>query len=83
MNVENVRINITLPKELIQLVDSISGPRKRSSFIADAIRFKIGQDRKTELEKQLAEGYRACNTESLDMADEFHVIDLEGWDDRY
>jgi len=83
MNTENVRLNITLPKGLIQLVDQISGPRKRSLFIAEAIRFKVKQDRKVELEKKLSEGYRACQKESLDMASEFESADLEGWDDKY
>ena len=83
MSTENIRINITLPKALIQLVDELSGPRKRSLFIAEAINFKVNQDRKTELEKKLSEGYRACQKESLDMASEFESADLEGWDDQY
>ena len=83
MDTENVRLNITLPKGLIQLVDQLSGPRKRSLFIAEAIRFKVEQDRKVELEKKLSEGYRACKKKSLDIASEFESADLEGWDDRY
>ena len=54
MNTENVRVNITLPKELIQVVDAISGPRKRSLFIADAIVAKVKQDRKAAIEKKLS-----------------------------
>ena len=83
MNTDNVRLNITIPKELIQLVDQISGPRKRSLFIAEAIRFKVKQERKVVLEKKLSEGYRACKKESLDIASEFEFSDLEGWDDKY
>jgi metal-responsive CopG/Arc/MetJ family transcriptional regulator len=83
MNTDNVRINITLPKELIQVVDAMSGPRKRSLFIAEAIVFKIKQDKKAEIEKKLSEGYRICQKESLDIADDFESVDLEGWDDQY
>ena len=83
MNTNNVRLNITIPKELIKLVDKISGPRKRSLFIAEAIRLKVKQERKVELEKKLSEGYRACKKESLDIASEFEFSDLEGWDDKY
>jgi CopG family transcriptional regulator / antitoxin EndoAI len=83
MNTDNVRINITLPKELIQVVDAMSGPRKRSLFIAEAIAFKVKQNKKTEIEKKLSEGYRICQKESLDIADEFESVDLEGWDDQY
>jgi CopG family transcriptional regulator/antitoxin EndoAI len=83
MNTEKVRLNITLPKGLIQLVDQISGPRKRSQFIAEAIRYKVKHDKKVALEKKLSEGYRACKKESLDIASEFESADLEGWDDSY
>lgn len=83
MNTGNVRVNITLPKELIQVVDAMSGPRKRSLFIADAIIAKVKQDRKAVIEKKLSEGYRNCQKESLYIADEFKFVDLEGWDDRY
>ena len=83
MNTNNVRINVTLPRKLIQIVDGISGARKRSSFIAEAIRFKIERDKKVALEKQLAEGYRACIQESIEITNEFESADLEGWDDGY
>ncbi len=83
MNTDNVRVNITLPKELIQVVDAISGPRKRSLFIADAIVAKVKQDRKAIIKKKLSEGYRNCHKESIDITDEFKFVDLEGWDDRY
>lgn len=83
MNTGNVRINVTLPRELIQIVDGISGARKRSSFIAEAIRFKIEGDKKAELEKQLVEGYQACRKESIEITEEFESADLEGWDDGY
>jgi len=83
MNTENVRLNITLPKALIQLVDQVSGPRKRSLFIAEAILLKVKQDRQVEIEKKLSEGYRACQKESLNIASEFESADLEGWDEQY
>jgi CopG family transcriptional regulator / antitoxin EndoAI len=81
MNTENVRINITLPKELLHILDEISGPRKRSSFIAEAIQLKVKATKEAELEKQLTEGYRACAKESLEIANEFEPADFEGWDD--
>jgi len=83
MNTENVRLNITLPKDLVCLVDKISGPRKRSQFIAEAIRFKVKQDKKIDLEQQLSEGYRYCHRESLEIVSEFESADLENWDDQY
>ena len=41
------------------------------------------QSKKAEIEKKLSEGYRICQKESLDIADEFESVDLEGWDDQY
>ncbi len=81
MNTENVRLNITLPKDLVHLIDQMSGPRKRSLFIAEAVQLKVRQAKKEALEKKLAEGYRASYNQSREMASEFEAIDLEGWDD--
>ena len=81
MGTDNIRLNITLPKNLVRLIDHVSGPRKRSLFIAEAVRLKVRQSQKEDLEKKLAEGYRAGHNESREMASEFEAVDLEGWDD--
>lgn len=81
MNTQNVRLNVTLPKDLVSTVDRMIGAKKRSLFIAEAIELKVKQTQKEILEKQLAEGYRACQKESLDISSEFEAADLEGWDD--
>ena len=81
MDTENIRINITLPKDLVRLIDQMSGPRKRSLFIAEAVQLKVRQAQKEALEKKLAEGYLAGFNESREIASEFEAADLEGWDD--
>ena len=81
MGTDNIRLNITLPKSLVHLIDQMSGPRKRSLFIAEAVQLKMRQAKKEALEKKLTEGYRAGNNESREMTSEFEAIDLEGWDD--
>ncbi|MFC1815025.1 CopG family ribbon-helix-helix protein [Thermodesulfobacteriota bacterium] len=81
MNTDTVRLNITLPKELAQALNKLSGPRKRSRFISEAIRQRIEQRQKEELDKILEEGYRAMGGESLALAKEFEAVDLEGWDE--
>jgi len=78
---KNVRLNITLPKDMVHLIDQMSGPRKRSLFIAEAVQLKVRQAKKEALEKKLAEGYRAGYNQSREMASEFEAIDLEGWDE--
>jgi metal-responsive CopG/Arc/MetJ family transcriptional regulator len=81
MGTDNIRLNITLPKDLVNLIDKMSGSRKRSLFIAEAVQLKVRQAQKGVLEKKLAEGYRAGFNESREMVSEFEAVDLEGWDD--
>lgn len=81
MDTQKVRLNVTLPKDLVNMVDRMTGAKKRSMFIAEAIELKIKQTRKEMLEKQLAEGYRASQKEAVDISSEFEAADLEGWDE--
>jgi metal-responsive CopG/Arc/MetJ family transcriptional regulator len=81
MRQQTARINVTLPKELIESVNQIAGPRSRSRLIAESLREHIRQIKKDELEKQLEIGYRATAKESIAMAREFEAADLEGWDE--
>ena len=81
MNTDTVRLNITLPKNLLMVIDQMSGPRKRSAFISEAIELKIKQTRQEALKNQLVEGYQDRRQESLDLSSEFEPADLEGWDD--
>jgi len=81
MNTETVRLNITLPKDLVQDLNELSEHRKRSRFITDAIRQMVEQKRKEKLERALEEGYRNNKKESLVLSKEFEDIDLEGWDE--
>jgi CopG family transcriptional regulator/antitoxin EndoAI len=81
MDTEIVRLNITLPKGLVEAMNRMTEPRKRSWFIAEAVRLKIKQKEKEEMEKLLAEGYQAAAKESRALAEEFKNADLEGWDD--
>ncbi len=81
MSVENVRLNITIPKHLLATLDHLAGPRKRSRFIVDAVSRKIEEEKKRTLEAQLRAGYQARRKESLELADEFQSADLESWDE--
>ncbi len=75
------RLNIVLPDALIREIDQLAGRRKRSQFIADAVKRQIVQLEKERLRKELAEGYRATRHEDQELTSEFEVSDLEGWDD--
>ena len=81
MDTETVRLNITMPKGLVEAMNRVTEPRKRSQFIADAVRQKIVQKETEEMDKLLEEGYRAAADEGLAITKEFEGADLEGWDD--
>ena len=81
MNTETIRLNVTLPKDLVLALDAQAGPRKKSQYIAKAIRRQLEQDRKDALDRALEEGYRSAAREGLSISKEFEAADLEGWDD--
>ncbi|MDR4503340.1 MAG: ribbon-helix-helix domain-containing protein [Candidatus Scalindua sp.] len=78
---DTVRLNVTLPKELVRQLDKLVGSRKKSHFIAEALKQKIKKIQNEELQKLLKEGYKATKQESLGIAKEFEPNDLEGWDE--
>ncbi len=81
MNTDNVRLNVTIPKDLFVALSKHAGPRKKSQFIAQAIRKQIEQEQRQALDMALEEGYRNRKEESIGIANEFAATDLEGWDD--
>jgi metal-responsive CopG/Arc/MetJ family transcriptional regulator len=44
----NVRTNLLLPKDLVEEVDRVAGPRGRSRYVAEALRAKVKRDRLRE-----------------------------------
>jgi metal-responsive CopG/Arc/MetJ family transcriptional regulator len=81
MNTNTVRLNITLPKNLALSLNEVTGSRERSRFIAEAIKQRIDQIQKEELDKILEEGYKATANENRIIIKAFEAVDLEGWDE--
>ena len=81
MDTDTVRLNITLPKALVEAMNRMTEPRKRSRFITEAVKQKIEQKEKEDMEKLLEEGYKATAKESHALTRVFESVDLEGWDD--
>jgi len=81
MNTNTVRLNITLPKNLALSLNEVTGSRERSRFIAEAIKQRINQIQKEELDKILEEGYKATANENRIIIKAFEAVDLEGWDE--
>jgi metal-responsive CopG/Arc/MetJ family transcriptional regulator len=76
-----VKLNITIPEELARQLEKLAGSRKKSRFIAEALRKRIGEIQEQELNKILEEGYKARRQESLSIGKDFESVDLEGWDE--
>jgi metal-responsive CopG/Arc/MetJ family transcriptional regulator len=76
MHTETVRINVTLPRDLIETLNEIAGSRARSRLISESLQAYIREMRKVELGKKLEDGYRASAKESTDLDCEFDTADL-------
>ncbi|MDA3788001.1 MAG: hypothetical protein PF503_05865 [Desulfobacula sp.] len=80
MSTEMVRLNITLPLSITEELNKFSGPRKRSQFIAEAIKLRIKHLKEKKIEALLVEGYQATKEEALEISQEFEAIDIGNWD---
>ncbi len=79
MNTDAVRLNITLPKDLVAILNKFAGPGQRNRFITESLRERLLHFEKMELEAKLAEGYQATAQEGIALTKEFEPVDLEGW----
>ena len=75
-----VRLNITLPEDLVRKLNDFVAPRRRSRFIAEAIERRIKSLEEVALRKQMEAGYKTRKDEGLQITREFEPVDVEGWD---
>jgi metal-responsive CopG/Arc/MetJ family transcriptional regulator len=66
-----VRVNITLPMEIAQMLRNV---KNKSAFIAEAIRERIEREEKSNLIKELTEGYQIRRKEDNELADTITVL---------
>lgn len=74
------RLNITLPRETVGLLDRLTTKGNRSRFIDEAIRERIAAVGRTRLRKQLEQGYAARAARDLRMVEEWFAVDEEAWE---
>ena len=77
----HIRMNITISEELAHQMEELTGPRKRSQFISEALKHRIEEIQHEKAQKALEEGYKARKEESHSITKEFQAVDLEGWDE--
>jgi metal-responsive CopG/Arc/MetJ family transcriptional regulator len=78
-----IRLNVTLPDDIIKALKEFSGPREQSAFIAKSVRFYIEKLKKDQLKESLIEGYKATALEDLALNEEFEHLADEGLDENY
>ena len=73
------RVNITLPKETLKLIDKLSQKRERSRFLNEAVRFYVEKKGKVNLKRLLKEGYVKSAKRDLEIAREWFHLEEEVW----
>jgi hypothetical protein len=74
------RLNITLPRETVGLLDRVTTKGARSRFINDAIRERVASVGKGKLRRQLEEGYASRFARDLKMVEEWVAVDEQTWE---
>jgi len=70
------RLNITIPEDIAKKLDKISN---KSKFIARVVDEKLHEMENEELDRILAEGYKATKEEDKAVNKEWEKITLERW----
>jgi CopG family transcriptional regulator/antitoxin EndoAI len=73
------RINITLPKETLGLIDRIVNKGSRSRFIDRAIKHYVDAIGQKNLKKLLKEGAIKRAERDLRLAEEWFTLEEEAW----
>lgn len=77
-----VRMNVTLPEDVIKLLKDHAGPREQSSFIAESVRMRAKQIKKEKLTIELKKQYKEASTEALDVSKDFENTLIDGIDNE-
>jgi Arc/MetJ-type ribon-helix-helix transcriptional regulator len=74
------KINFTIPVDLVNELQTQVKKSKRSAFVAEAIRDKLAQMKKQQLEHDLAEGYQARQVENARLAVDWADTAADKWE---
>ena len=76
---QSLRLNFTIPEDVVMLLKAHVSERKRSAFVGDAIREKLKELQQERLRQTLAEGYLARRDEDASTNREWEQPTVEGW----
>ena len=63
--IKTLKLNFTVPADVADELKNRVSKSHRSAFVSEAIQKKLEELKKKDLEKELAEGYKARRDESL------------------
>ena len=72
-----MRTTITIPDELAQEAQALSGNRALSEFTREALRERVARLKREKLAREMEEGYRA-EAEDLSLDPEWQAVEVEG-----
>lgn len=73
------RVNITLPKDTINLIDQVAEKGNRSRFLDEAVRFYVKETGRANLRKLLQEGATQRAERDLNLTREWFHLEREAW----
>ena len=79
MKTVHKRLNITLPESTVALLETVANKGERSTFIDNAIKAYIKQEKQKSLRERLKEGAIARTKRDLTLAEEWFEIEEELW----
>ena len=74
-----IKVNFTLPEDVVTRLRYSVRDRERSAFVADAVRTKLAQLEAVRLEAELTEGYQVATGEASAIEAEWGAITMESW----
>lgn len=77
--ISHKRINITLPRNTLQLLDHITQKGDRSSFVNEAVRFYVKELSNANLKQKLRQGAIARAKQDVLIAEEWFPVEKEIW----
>ncbi len=72
-----VRLNITLPEDVVKSLRQVSN---KSNFIAKVLREKFKMEAEERLKNELILAYKESAEEDKMLTEDWECVDLEGWE---
>ncbi len=74
-----LKVNFTIPEDVVRKLRNLVDDRKRSAFVAEALREKLRRIEEEKLKQELIEAYKERYEEDMELDREWEAITLENW----